>query len=160
MSKRRSDTTAVRQAALDYLQSHQVMTLATTGPDGIWAAAVFYVNDLFDLIFLSAGHTRHGRNLSARPDVAATIQEDYRDWPAIQGIQLEGKVHQLTGAERATAVRQYEGKYPFVATAAPAIQSALQRVNWYRLAPTRLYFIDNSQGLGHRDEVALEESDE
>jgi uncharacterized protein len=155
MSENQPDTTAVQQAALQYLQSHQVMTLATTGPEGIWAAAVFYVNDNFDLIFLSAGHTRHGRNLDTHPQVAATIQEDYSDWPTIQGIQLEGKVYRLTGDEQETAVRHYRHKYPFIATAEPAIQSALQRVNWYRLTPERLYFIDNSRGLGHRDEVSL-----
>jgi uncharacterized protein len=155
MSERSADTTAVRRAALNYLQTHQVMTLATTGPAGVWAAAVFYVNDGFDLIFLSAGHTRHGRNVTVSPQVAATIQEDYKDWPAIQGIQLEGKVRRLEGVDRETAVRRYQQKYPFIATADPAIQSALQRVNWYCLTPDHLYFIDNSRGLGHRDELDL-----
>lgn len=32
-----------------YLQTHNVMTLATTGPEDLWAAAVFYVNDGFPL---------------------------------------------------------------------------------------------------------------
>jgi len=26
-------------------------------------------------------------------------------------------------------------------------------VRWYRLEPQRLYFIDNSRGFGHRDEI-------
>jgi uncharacterized protein YhbP (UPF0306 family) len=85
-----------RDLALAYLANHQVMTLATTGPRGVWAAAVFYVNDGFDLIFLSAGHTRHAQNMTAVPHIAATIQEDYRDWQQIQGIQLEGSVSLLT----------------------------------------------------------------
>lgn len=144
---------AVRQAALVYLREHQVVTLATQGPQGLWAAAVFYVNDGFDLIFLSAGHTRHARNIAAEPHVAATIQEDYKDWPAIKGIQLEGDVVELRGEVRETAVARYRSKYPFLAQAEPQIQDALTRVNWYRLRPTRLYFIDNSKGLGHRDQV-------
>ena len=84
--------------ALDYLAGHHVMTLATYGPEGLWAAAVFYANDGFQLYFLSAGHTRHARNMAASPQAAATIQEDYADWAAIKGIQLEGTVRPLINA--------------------------------------------------------------
>jgi uncharacterized protein len=145
----------LRRKALAYLASHQVMTLATDGPLGLWAAAVFYVNQAFDLYFLSAGRTRHAQNLAARPWTAATIQEDYDDWPAIKGIQLEGDVQRLQGDERQAAITLYQARYPFVAGADPQIAAALLKVNWYRLRPVRLYLIDNSLGLGHRDEIAL-----
>ncbi|MBX3055466.1 MAG: pyridoxamine 5'-phosphate oxidase family protein [Anaerolineae bacterium] len=131
------------------------MTLATVGAEGVWATAVFYVNDGFDLYFLTAGHTRHGRNMGTRADIAAAIQEDYRDWDDIKGIQLEGAVVMLAGEERDTAVTLYSQKYPFIAQADAPMQAALAKVNWYRLRPERLYFIDNSKGLGHRDEVDL-----
>ncbi|HRQ40344.1 MAG TPA: pyridoxamine 5'-phosphate oxidase family protein [Chloroflexota bacterium] len=146
---------AVRAAALAYLRNHQVMTLATAGVEGVWATAVFYVNDGFNLYFLSAGHTRHGQNMGTRAHIAAAIQEDYRDWGAIQGIQLEGEVVMLAGDERATAVAFYTSKFPFIAQADAAMRAALAKVNWYCLRPSRLYFIDNSKGLGHRDEVNL-----
>ncbi len=142
-----------RQLALAYLANHQVMTLATTGPQGVWAAAVFYVNDGFALTFLSAGYTRHGQNITAVPHVAATIQEDYRDWQKIQGIQLEGSVSLLTNVSRETAIFRYLQKYPFLANADEKMQAALAQVNWYLLQPERLFFIDNSLGLGHRDEI-------
>ena len=141
--------------ALVYLAEHHVLTLATQGPDGVWAAAVFYVNDGFDLYFLSAGHTRHGRNLAQNPVAAATIQADYHDWPSIRGIQLEGEVVQLHGAERDGAIHLYQEKYPFVSPDNPALGPALAKVNWYRLRPRRFYFIDNSLGLGHRDEIVV-----
>lgn len=144
-----------RKLALDYLATHQVATLATNGPEGLWAAAVFYVNDGFDLIFLSAGHTRHARNVTAVPHVAATIQEDYREWQQIKGIQLEGQVSLLTNVSRETSIARYLQKYPFLAKADAIMKDALAKVNWYCLQPERLYFIDNSLGLGHRDEVAL-----
>lgn len=145
----------IRRQALAYLERHTVLTLATDGPEGLWAAAVFYVNDDFDLVFLSASHTRHGRNLAANPQAAATIQENYKDWPHIQGIQLAGPVLSLTGESRKTAIFLYQQKYPFIKTAGPALLTALQKVNWYRLRPQELYFIDNSQGFGHRDMVEL-----
>ncbi|RMH00149.1 MAG: pyridoxamine 5'-phosphate oxidase [Chloroflexi bacterium] len=143
----------LRERVLAYLHAHQVMTLATCGPLGVWAAAVFYVNDGFVLYFLSAGHTRHARNMAAVPRVAATIQEDYRDWTGIQGIQLEGEVVMLQGEERDTAVSLYTAKYPFITSTNSQIRAALARVNWYRLTPDKLFFVDNTKGLGHRDEV-------
>jgi uncharacterized protein len=140
--------------ALAYLEQHHVMTLATNGAEGVWAAAVFYASDGFDLYFLSAGHTRHGQNLAADAQVAATIQEDYHDWPGIKGIQLEGVVTLLAGEARRAAIERYTGKYPFIANPADErMKTALTKVNWYRLRPERLYFIDNSKGLGHRDEI-------
>lgn len=144
------------ELALAYLAAHQVMTLATTGPQGVWAAAVFYVNDGFDLFFLSAGHTRHAQNFTAVPHLAATIQEDYRDWQQIQGIQMEGSVSLLADVSRETAIEQYRQKYPFLAQADAPMQAALAKVNWYVLKPERLFFIDNRLGLGHRDEIALD----
>ena len=145
----------LRRRALGYLREHRVMTLATAGAEGTWAAAVFYVNEGFDLYFLSAGHTRHGRNMEADNRVAAAIQEDYRDWEGIQGIQLEGRTHRLEGEARLKAIGLYRDKYPFVSGDNPQIQAALAKVAWYHLRPTRLYFIDNRRGLGHRDEVEI-----
>lgn len=145
----------VRQAALDYLANHQVMTLATQGNEGLWAAAVFYVHDGFSFYFLSAGHTRHARNIASQPRVAATIQEDYRDWADIKGIQLAGIVTQLRDDGRYAAIDLYLQKYPFVGEGNSQLQNALDKVNWYKLEADRLYFIDNSKGLGHRDEIEL-----
>lgn len=145
-----------KEKALAYLESHNVMSLATHGPEGLWAAAVFYVSDGFRLYFLSAPTTRHSRNLAENPHVAATIQEDYRDWLAIRGIQLEGTCRQLEGEQRSNARAQYETKFPIVGEDAPLqIAQALDKVAWYQVTPERAFFIDNSVGLGHRDEIAL-----
>lgn len=144
-----------RERALSYLAEHQVMTLATTGDEGVWAAAVFYVNNGFDLIYLSAPHTRHARNTAVHPRVAATIQEDYVDWGEIKGIQCEGEAAALSGAARKRAIALYREKFSFLTRIPLSIQEALQHVNWYRLRPDRLYFVDNSRGFGHRDEIKL-----
>ena len=144
-----------RGRALAYVARHHVMTLATQGPQGVWAAAVFYAHDDFRFVFLSAGHTRHAQNIAAAPEVAATIQSDYDDWTAIKGIQLEGTVEQLEGARCSAALALYAARFNFVAQPVAAIERALARVNWYELRPRRLYFVDNSQGFGHRDEIGL-----
>jgi uncharacterized protein YhbP (UPF0306 family) len=148
---------ALQEKAVAYLETHNVMTLATHGPDGLWAAAVFYASDGFKLHFLSARSTRHARNIAANPHVAATIQEDYRDWLAIQGVQLEGECQQLDGESRSAAIERYIAKFPIIGPdAPPQIAQALDKVAWYTLTPDRLFFIDNSVGLGHRDRIPLE----
>jgi uncharacterized protein len=148
-----SDTT---QAALSYLEQHHVMTLATYGSQGIWSAAVFYVNTGFHLYFISAAHTRHAQNMKSSPQVSAAIHEDYRDWEAIKGIQLEGSVVELLGESRQHAEEIYFKKYTFIKKAPLKIQAALLKISWYKLTPTTLYFIDNSKGFGHRENVHLD----
>ncbi|WP_332675469.1 pyridoxamine 5'-phosphate oxidase family protein [Aromatoleum sp.] len=146
----------VPAAALDYLGTHRVMTLATHGSDGPWAAAVFYVSDGATLYFLSSPTSRHCRNISENPHVAATIHEDYADWPQIQGIQAEGVVREISGDDEKHARVLYGDKYPVVgkiAQAPAAIVKALAKVRWYRFEPQRMVFIDNASGFGHRDEI-------
>lgn len=142
--------------ALDYLRSHHVMTLATQGADGPWAASVFYAADGFTLYFLSSPTSRHSANVASNPRVAVTVQEDYADWPQIKGVQAEGVVAELSRDEEALARRLYGEKYPVVGKLAQApavIVQAMTKVRWYRFVPDRLYFIDNAAGFGQRDEV-------
>ena len=147
---------ALRSQVLDYLGRHNVMTLATVGPEGPWAAAVFYVHRELRLYFLSSPASRHCENLAANPRVAATIQEDYRDWPEIKGIQLAGHVAPVEDAELASVRALYGAKFPVVgkiAGAPPAVVAALAKVRWYALTPDALYFVDNSAGFGHRSRL-------
>jgi uncharacterized protein YhbP (UPF0306 family) len=144
----------LRDAALRYLRDHNVVTLATNGPQGLWAAAVFYASRDFTLYFLSAPHTRHATNIHSQPRVAATIQEDYEAWPDIKGIQLEGSASRLEGKAERQALEAFSAKYPFIGSLSN-LADALTGIRWYGLVPERLYFIDNAQGLGHRDEVPL-----
>jgi len=149
-----------RDRALRYLHSHHVVTLATAvaGSAFPWASAVFYVNDGFTLYFLSSPTSRHCLNLSENAHVAATIQEDYDDWPKIKGVQLEGLANEISGDEERTARKLYGEKFPIIGKLgqAPAvIVKAMAKVRWYKMVPSRLYFIDNSAGFGHRDEIAL-----
>lgn len=138
--------------AADCLAQHHVMTLATQGDEGPWAAAVFYVPVGDDLVFLSSPSSRHCRNLAQQPRCAATIQSEYEDWRAVQGIQMVGEVSELIGGERSFAQGLYAERFPVVqpANAPPVLLAALARVRWYRLRISSLYFIDNSRGFGLR----------
>lgn len=150
---------APREKVLDYLRAHHTVTLASQGEEGVWAAAVFYVNDGLRLYFLSAPGTRHSRNIAADSRIAVTIQEDCADWPQIKGIQAEGRVQEIAGDEERRARELYGAKFPVVgklAQAPAAIVKALAKVRWYRFEPARMYFIDNSVGFGHREVVEVD----
>ncbi|MEX0744792.1 MAG: pyridoxamine 5'-phosphate oxidase family protein [Phycisphaeraceae bacterium] len=149
---------ALRRRVQAYLGDHRVMTLATSGGEGLWAAAVFYVHEGCALYFLSDPTSRHGRNIARSSRVSATIQEDYSDWRAIKGIQLEGIVTRLSGDEEQRIRGLYAAKFPLLgklADAPGAIVEALAKVSWYKLTPERAYFIDNSIAFGHRDDIDL-----
>jgi len=147
---------AARESALAYLAGHHVMTLATAGPRGPWAAAVFYANEGFDLYFLSSPSSRHATDLRANAAAAATVQEDYSDWRAIRGVQLEGRVEELAGDEAERARARYGEKFPVARAGADTptpIAAALAKVRWYRFAASRAFWIDNAAGFGKREPV-------
>ncbi|MBK8286624.1 MAG: pyridoxamine 5'-phosphate oxidase family protein [Ahniella sp.] len=79
---------SLRERVLEQLAEHHVLTLATAGPEGPWAAAVFYAHDGLTLIFFPPRTAATAFNIADRAEVAATIQRDYDDWPGIHGLQL------------------------------------------------------------------------
>jgi uncharacterized protein YhbP (UPF0306 family) len=151
----------LKRQILDYLQAHNTMTLATCAGDVPWAATVFYASEGLQLYFFSSPDARHSVNLSANSRVAVTVQEDYRDWRAIQGIQLEGKVMPVDGIiEKAQAMAVYARKYAdvirlFTDPSSGVFHKAFLKVKFYRVAPERVFFIDNAQGFGKRQELEL-----
>ncbi len=143
----------MREKALAYLAEHNVMTLATAST---WAAAVFYASEDFQLYFVSAPGSRHARDIAQQPSVAAAIQEDYRDWRAIQGIQLSGVAERLEGKAREAAMACYRTKFDFLDENIPQVASVLQalaKAACYRLVPSELHWIDNAAGFGKRTRI-------
>jgi uncharacterized protein YhbP (UPF0306 family) len=152
----------LKQQILDYLETHNTMTLATCSGDVPWAATVFYASHDLRLYFFSVPDSRHCQNLAVNARVAVTIQEDYRDWRKIKGIQLEGAVTAVDGlVEKAKAMAVYARKYPeiiklFTNPASGLFYQAFLKVKFYCIIPERLFFIDNEQGFGKRQELAIE----
>jgi uncharacterized protein YhbP (UPF0306 family) len=152
----------LKRQILDYLQNHNTMTLATSAGDVPWAATVFYASDDLRLYFFSAPDSRHCQNLSANARVALTVQEDYKDWREIKGIQLEGKVVLVDGVvEKAKAMVIYARKYPeviklFSDPASGVFYKAFLKVKFYCVVPEKLFFIDNEQGFGKRQELVVD----
>jgi uncharacterized protein YhbP (UPF0306 family) len=156
----------LEEVILEYLTEHNAMSLATASNGSPHAASVFYVNDGFDLYFMSSPHSRHGENFANNDRVSATINEDYCRWADIKGLQLEGKVETvggLLGKEKiATA---FIGKFPDVrgffknpGDMADSIADKVKKVKFYRFRSAKIYYIDNSLGFGHRDAIEFGKS--
>ncbi len=153
----------LKQQVLDYLRDHHTMTLATCAGDVPWAATVFFASDDLRLYFFSAPESRHCQNLAVNSKVAVTIQEDYQDWRAIKGIQLEGHVELVDSLlKKAKALAIYARKYPdviklFTDPSSGVFHKAFLKVKFYCVTPAKVFFIDNSQGFGKRQELVLAE---
>lgn len=151
----------LKRQILDYLQAHNTMTLATCADNVPWAATVFYASEDLSLYFFSAPDSRHAENLAANSTVAVTVQEDYRDWREIKGVQLEGKVTLVDSVlEKAKALAVYARKYPdviklFSDPSSGVFHRAFSKVKFYLVTPERVFFIDNAQGFGKRQELVL-----
>jgi uncharacterized protein YhbP (UPF0306 family) len=152
----------LKQQVLSYLETHNTMTLGTCSGDVPWAATVFYASDDLRLYFFSVPDSRHCQNLAANPRVAVTVQEDYHDWQKIKGIQLEGTAILVDSiAEKAKAMAVYARKYPevirlFTNPASGLFYKAFLKVKFYCVVPQRLFFIDNEQGFGKRQELVID----
>ena len=153
----------LKQQVLDYLRQHNTMSLATCAGNTPWAATVFFASDGLRLYFFSAPESRHCQNLGANFKVAATIQEDYHDWRVIKGIQLEGHVELVDSLiEKGKALAIYASKYPdviklFTDPSSGVFHKAFLKVKFYCVTPEKLFFIDNTQGFGKRQELVLTE---
>jgi uncharacterized protein YhbP (UPF0306 family) len=151
----------LKRQILQYLESHNTMTLATCADEVPWAATVFYASDDLSLYFFSAPDSRHCQNLAVNARVAVTIQEDYKDWRQIKGVQLEGEVTLVDSViEKAKALAVYARKYPdiiklFTDPSSGAFYKAFLKVKFYRITPEHAFFIDNAQGFGKRRELLL-----
>ena len=152
----------LKQQVLSYLETHNTMTLGTCSGDVPWAATVFYASDDLRLYFFSVPDSRHCQNLAANPRVAVTVQEDYHDWQKIKGIQLEGTAILVDSIiEKAKAMAVYARKYPeviklFTNPASGLFYKAFLKVKFYCVIPEKLFFIDNEQGFGKRQELVID----
>ena len=91
-----------------------------------------------------------------------TVQEDYHDWRRIKGIQLEGTVILVDSMiEKAKALAVYARKFPEVIKLFPnpargVFYKAFLKVKFYCVIPEKVFFIDNEQGFGKRQELVIE----
>jgi uncharacterized protein YhbP (UPF0306 family) len=157
-------TDELRNKVLAYLKAHNALSLSTVLGGQPHSAAVFYVNQAFDLFFLSSPSSRHGEGLAENRQASATINEDYENWAEIKGLQLEGDVIQFGHLSECPDIAEsFCKKFPDVshffkdpADMPDAVASKVAKVLFYRFRPRSIHYIDNSLGFGHREKLELE----
>ncbi len=152
-------TSDLQQRIAAFLAEWHVMSLATADADGPHAANLFYACDGLALVWVSAPDARHSRAIEINPRVSATIAPDYSDFPTIRGVQIEGIARRITNdEERRTQFALLGARYPFLGRpeALPAkVREAYAAAAVYRLEPSLIVLIDNTQGFGHREILRL-----
>jgi hypothetical protein len=155
----------LREKIRRYLEAHATLTLATCDGDLPWAAALFFASDAqFNLYFVSSPQTRHAQHIARNAHVAATVNEDYRDWREIQGLQIEGRAEMVDEADREQVAELYLAKFPSLRPMFSAPRDDQERraaeqlaeSRFYRVASKRIRLIDNTQGFGHREELDVD----
>ena len=147
-----------------FLDRHTTMTLATTGPADVWAAALFFARDeALNLYFISSPETRHARDIESNPAVAVTVNGDVRAWADIQGVQIAGMAARLSPDRRNAVEALYFAHFPDIARLlkAPAgdderkIATGFAAGHYYCVTPRTIRLIDNTRAFGFSAEFTL-----
>lgn len=94
--------TALPQEIVKFIQKHHVMTLAVTDDGRPYCASCFFIfyHAGPELVFLSDKGTWHGQKLLQNCHAAANIHLETREINRIQGVQITGKVFELSNEDQ------------------------------------------------------------
>ena len=151
--------------ALALIEEQHVMTLATEGENGPWAAPVYYVHLDSSFHFFSSPSSRHIEDALESGRASAAIFAQASGWQDIRGLQMSGAVEAVSpGVAGLRAVRAYLGKFPFTKDFFNPSESmdlgtffSRFRVKLYKFQPDLVYYLDNSIRFGFRERVVFHE---
>jgi uncharacterized protein YhbP (UPF0306 family) len=139
---------------LEYLGGQMSMTLATASTTGVPHAATYmFVNVGPLLYFWTRPETTIAKQIAQNPVVAFTVDDYVEDWSKTKGVQGSGECRViLASAEIINVVRAFADKYPNVHSGGETTN-----ISFYRITPTQLQFIDNTDGgRANDDEFGLD----
>jgi uncharacterized protein YhbP (UPF0306 family) len=142
----------IKKMIADYLTSHNTLTLATVTPENKpLAHTVEYASEGTTVYIATSNSRRKVQNILKNPHVAYTVDEDYKDWLTIKGVQMEGIATVLSRKEDIDhAAGVYLGKFPFVAQFPPNPEMV-----FIKIKPTEGSFLDYTKGFTHSDAVTF-----
>ena len=149
------DPARLREICFSLLEENRIMTLATVGDDGPWATPVIYAwekhSTSVSLYFMSRLSTRHVKNLTDAPRVAAAIHPN--ETRPLRGLQAEGRVEMLRGKEALHVIRIYLRRFPR-ARRRFSIRTVLKEsldLRFFRFLPERIFILSEDHfGWGNR----------
>jgi general stress protein 26 len=142
------------QQAIDLLNQHPIMTVATNRPDG-WpqATTVGYCNDGLILYFLCAPQSQKAQNLARDDRISLTIDHDSPDPMTITGLSMAAHTRPVDDAGEVDKIfRLLAIKYPeYLHFPMPKPDELC----FFRVTPVVLSILDYTKGFGHTDLVTL-----
>ena len=148
---------------LGFLQAHTALGLATDGGEAPWASILFYANDGPTLYFMTEPDKRLVANIASNPRVAATVVDEGDGLSTACGVQMVGRVAEVT-----TPAEAARGRALLLAKLARSGASALlggadglralgrfAGARLYRMDIEHAWFTDNALGLGHRTKMEM-----
>jgi uncharacterized protein YhbP (UPF0306 family) len=126
---------------LDFLQTHNTLTLATASLSGLpHAATMVYISEGIVLYFATRPDTTTARHIEQNPTVSFTIDEFNSDWSKARGIQGSGDGQVLlSSGEISRVVGLFQRKFPAIGDVRTS------GVSLFRISPSSLQFINNEK---------------
>jgi len=143
-----------QEQILHDLLSMPVLTLATIGEDSSPHATAlhFAADDHSNLYFYSDFASQQAVDLSYSTQASVSIYPIVEGSRNLQGVQMRGTAHLLTGSEEiAAAQRLFNQKFPFD----PRIKNEPGQNNLIVFLPDWIRVIDHTKGSVHPDEWQL-----
>lgn len=145
------------------IKEQTTMTLATVRGTSSWASPVYYTTYRSSFYFFSDPESRHILDSLEDVKVAAAIYPPAFSWREIRGIQMSGRVRQVSaGLEAMQVIRVYFKKFPFIdeffdSGKSLSLESFRNHfgVRLYRFKPDLIYYLDNKVRFGFRTEVKI-----
>ena len=149
----------MQTTAVDILDAHRIMTIATVRPDG-WpqATIVGYANEGLALYFLIYRDSQKFANIAADNRIAITVGHEPRSLREIKAVYAGCDVRELTSpAQRSHAWELLGARHPNLTDLAPPQRSEVATM----VAECRyLSVLDYSKGIGHAEEIVIKKPEE
>ena len=147
------------EAALEYLQNHRVMYLATASKSGNpHVAPMFFVAESGGIYFSAADDSETARNLKENPVAEVVVADETSDPSKATGVQIEGPAAAVSGDDAGRIGTLFQERIPQLGEAAA-------NASYWRLEPKDVVQLSNGgsheethQSLGQtwgKDHVGL-----
>ncbi|HEX6785545.1 MAG TPA: pyridoxamine 5'-phosphate oxidase family protein [Sphingomicrobium sp.] len=147
----------MEQPALRILNSHRLMAISTVRPDG-WPQTTFvgYANRDFELFFMIFRASQKFSNISADDRVSIAVASEPTELSQLCAVYAAAKAEEITDpAERQEAWRLLMERHSNLSGF--QMPDATDAV-FMRARCRHLSVLDFSQGIGHREELTIDDA--
>jgi len=147
----------VEHTAVKILNAHRIMAISTVRPDG-WpqTTIVGYANDGFELVFLIYRSGQKFANIEQDDRISIAVAAEPAELSDLKAVYAGGHAREITDAnERAQAWKQLMERHSNLAGF--RIPDASEAV-FMRMTCKYVSVLDFSQGIGHREQLTVDDS--